>query len=97
MSQALLTEVEAASFSYNNGGEEAGDLLCPGVLFIGLGPIWPISLAIDKVHRVHVFFARDVDRSSRNPLIVTEAEEVDAPIEPVLDGSDLVVTGYWMK
>ena len=57
------------------------------------GAICPTSLPLEKVDRVGVWLDGNLERCSGFPFFLTEGELVDAHLEYVFDGRDLVVGG----
>ena len=91
VTQALLAPVNSVSLCCFDVGHEGGDVCDPRVVSVVVVPICRTDLPLEKINRVGVEFAGDVDRRTCFPLIIQEGEEVDAGLEFVFDGGDLIV------
>ena len=90
VTQALLTPVEVVPFCSFDVGHERGEVFDPRVVSI-VCLVSATSLPVEKVDRVRVEFGGDEDRRACLPFVVPEGEEVDAGLDFVLDGGDLIV------
>ena len=72
-------------------GHDRGEVLDVGIMTLVVGAICPIHLPVEKINGVGVEFGGDVDRRACFSFIVPEGEEIDAGLEFVLDGRDLIV------
>ena len=93
VTQVLLAAVKRVSLCCFDVGHERGEVFDPGVVTIICLVCDSCSsrLPVEKVEGVGVEFCGDVDRRACFPFVVPEGEEVDAGLEFVLDGGDLIV------
>ena len=93
VTQALLTPGEVLALCCLDVGHERGEVLDPRVVPVVclVCDICSSRLPVEKVDGVGVEFCGDVDRRACFPFVVPEGEEVDAGLEFVLDGGDLIV------